>query len=1045
LISPRSIFLRVCLALVASAAAPTVLSAQPVISEFMAANRATLADADGAFSDWIEIHNPDDLALDLRGWYLTDLAGNKTKWQFPAVTLPAGGYLVVFASSKNRTDPEGELHTNFALSAGGEYLGLIRPDGTTVAFEYAPEYVAQTDDVSYGVVPRTGGGFKGPVFFQTPTPGRANVPPEPRVTFSRASGPFTEDFLLQLAGAEEDQTIRYVRYTPTVNGPPPPELTAESPEYVAPLRVDGSAVISAAVFSRDGQKRGEVANVYFARIAPDVAGFASKLPVLVIDSLATGPLDKDAIDHPAWMYVYPVRTGGGATLGSPPDLVTSLTATVRGSSSSFFPKKGLNLKLTDANGGKRSQSLLGLPAHDKWALIAPWNFDPAYINNAFVYALSNRLGRWAPRMRFAELFVNADGGAVEAADYVGVYAITDRIEVGAARVAIAALDASDVAGGAVTGGYIIKLDTPDYDEFSWTSNGGVPAELFTAIVLVEPKADEIVPAQRAYLVDYVQRMEDALRADRATGFAQRTYLDYLDRPSWVDHHILNTFAANPDALERSAYFTKPRAGRLQAGPVWDFDRALGSVADERSLRWDVWSGEGAADVWNTGWWGLLAQDPEFMQDWVDRWQALRRTSMSTASLVDLATALAAEVGPEAAAREAARWPERISPEGNFAAEVDRFKGWIVQRAEWIDRQLVAAPTVRLEGEMLVFTAAHGAQLIHTTDGSDPRALGGGIAPNAIVSTGSIAVPAGLNVQVRSHREDLKNVFPGSPWSSAVGGINSSPLAPAARIVNFSMRAMVGSGPQSLITGVTVADTSAKRYLARAIGPGLVALGTEGGLADPELSVVSGAGTELARNSGWQDGPDAVLMPGLWRTLGAMPLLAGNRDAALISRMAAGSFSVHVATATDRSGVSLFEVFEMDGDGRTASLSTRAHVGAGDRVLIGGFVVRGVAHKRLMIRAVGPTLAELGVDNALSDPVLRVFSGEHTVVSNDRWESSANPGALRAAARTQGAFQLLANSEDAAVLITLPPGAYSIEVQGKGAAEGIALLEIYEVP
>ncbi|RYD36805.1 MAG: hypothetical protein EOP86_05040, partial [Verrucomicrobiaceae bacterium] len=127
----------------------TISSGAPVISEFMASNKATLADEDGAFSDWIEIHNPDSAPVSLAGWKLTDNASSPDKWVFPAVTLQPGDFLVVFASGKNRTNPAGQLHTNFSLSAGGEYLGLRAPDGA-VATEFTPEFPAQLDDVSCG-------------------------------------------------------------------------------------------------------------------------------------------------------------------------------------------------------------------------------------------------------------------------------------------------------------------------------------------------------------------------------------------------------------------------------------------------------------------------------------------------------------------------------------------------------------------------------------------------------------------------------------------------------------------------------------------------------------------------------------------------------------------------------------------------------------------------------------------------------------------------------------------------------------------------------
>ena len=122
----------------------------PLISEFMAINDSVLADEDGDFSDWIEIHNPDPVTVDLAGWHLTDRADELDRWEFPAVSLPPGGYLVVFASDKDRSVAGAELHTNFKLSGGGEYLALVMPDGTTVASSFDP-YPQQLADIAYGV------------------------------------------------------------------------------------------------------------------------------------------------------------------------------------------------------------------------------------------------------------------------------------------------------------------------------------------------------------------------------------------------------------------------------------------------------------------------------------------------------------------------------------------------------------------------------------------------------------------------------------------------------------------------------------------------------------------------------------------------------------------------------------------------------------------------------------------------------------------------------------------------------------------------------
>lgn len=120
-----------------------------VLSEFVAENASGLTDENGDRSDWIEVTNTDPAPVDITGWYLTDDAANLTKWQLPSTILDPNEHLVVFASDKNRAVAGQELHTNFKLSSGGEYLGLVMADGMTVASEFAP-FPGQIEDVSYG-------------------------------------------------------------------------------------------------------------------------------------------------------------------------------------------------------------------------------------------------------------------------------------------------------------------------------------------------------------------------------------------------------------------------------------------------------------------------------------------------------------------------------------------------------------------------------------------------------------------------------------------------------------------------------------------------------------------------------------------------------------------------------------------------------------------------------------------------------------------------------------------------------------------------------
>ncbi len=125
-------------------------TAQIRITEFMASNTQTLLDEDGDSSDWIEIQNTSSNSVNLLNWALTDSAGNPGKWRFPATNIPPKSFMIVFASGKDRAIAGQELHTNFKLSADGEYLAMFGPDGT-VATEITPQFPPQFPDVSYGI------------------------------------------------------------------------------------------------------------------------------------------------------------------------------------------------------------------------------------------------------------------------------------------------------------------------------------------------------------------------------------------------------------------------------------------------------------------------------------------------------------------------------------------------------------------------------------------------------------------------------------------------------------------------------------------------------------------------------------------------------------------------------------------------------------------------------------------------------------------------------------------------------------------------------
>jgi hypothetical protein len=192
-----------------------IILPQFFITEFMAANSGHgvngIRDEDGDDSDWIEIYNSDQAVGNIGGWFLTDVNTNLSKWRIPnGVTIPGRGYLVVFASGKNRTNAAARLHTNFQLNNSGEYLALSNPQ-TNVISQFSPTYPVQQTDISYGR-DRVDINLLG--YYTVPTPGSNNVTGGlgfgGEVHFSRAGGVFVDPFNLTLTTDDTNSVIRYV-------------------------------------------------------------------------------------------------------------------------------------------------------------------------------------------------------------------------------------------------------------------------------------------------------------------------------------------------------------------------------------------------------------------------------------------------------------------------------------------------------------------------------------------------------------------------------------------------------------------------------------------------------------------------------------------------------------------------------------------------------------------------------------------------------------------------------------------------------------------
>lgn len=1032
--------------------------ANPSISEFMASNDATIQDDDGEFSDWIEIHNSGEESMSLAGWYLTDDATEKTKWQFPAVTLNADGYLVVFASDEDRRDPSAALHTNFKLSAGGEYLGLIHPDGETVAAEFAAEYPTQTTDISYGITQPTDSAESPQVgYFAEPTPGERNGGADgllilDEVIFSRPSGPFFSDTTLTLSGAGEGQVIRYKAVEPSASGGAFSNPTADDSVYANPIPLSDSIVVRAAIFSADGERHGPMSTHHFLRAdttsAERIDTFSSQLPLVVFDNHGFGPMEKDGVERPAWLYAFTPDESSLTQINESPVLAGGLELEVRGQTSSLFPKKSYKWDFVDYLGLKVELEFPGMGKFNEWAIIGPWNYDRSFIRNAFVYGLSNAMGRWAPRTRLVEGFFNGDGNALDRNDYAGVYVMTDQLEIEPGRVDLEELSKSDVSGDEITGAYVIEIDEPVDDKYGWVTDNGIPG-IFTSVLLVDsPKINDLADEQIDYIKTYVQMMEDALLAGRDHDWNNRSYLQYLDRAAWIDYHLINTFVKNVDAFWRGAKFYKDRGARMVAGPVWDFDRSLGSAdpRDNEPQEWDATkdTDQGfGVEYWSVGWWGMIAQDPEFIQGWFDRWQQLRAGPYSTDALHGRIDELANQIGDAAAARDVAQWPTNLSEHGSFADEINHLKDWLAQRASWIDGMLVFPPTVinNSHGSTTVIPVPP-SELIYTLDGADPRLEGGGIAPDALRSSTAVEFPAFSKFRARAYNRFI-GAWPGTKWSRSVPRTIATPFHPSPRLVNLSSRAQVGAGDDVVISGLVINDADDKWVLLRGIGPALANFGVDDALADPVLTLFDANGNIVAQNSGWDSGNNANEIENVSEQVGAFPLAGNSADTALLMKLSAGRYSVHLSSASGTAGTVLTEAYEIDDIGSLINISVRGQVSDADSPLIAGFVVTGDQPKRVLIRGVGPSLINFGVSSPLADPILQIKSNGETVATNDNWNES-DPGLITTSSGLVGAFELGDSSRDAALLVTLPPGIYTAVISGHENTTGTALVEVYEL-
>ncbi len=323
----------------------------------------------------------------------------------------------------------------------------------------------------------------------------------------------------------------------------------------------------------------------------------------------------------------------------------------RGNTTWGFSKKPYAIKLD------KKEKVLGMPKHKRWVLLANY-LDGTYMRNAVAFEIARRLPglAWTPRGRFVDVVVNGE--------MQGNYYLCEHIKIDENRVNIAEIAPDDIAGDAVTGGYIFELDI-NYDELYKfeTSHRNLP-------VMFKDPDEDIADEQLSYVQNYFNTIEDILYGGN---LGDENVFDYIDMDSFIDWWLVHELSFNGEPYwPKSSYMNKDRNGKLMAGPVWDFDYGTFRLNNGIVVADDIWYGE-------------LFKKTEFVARVKERWNLYKEDLESVSAFID---ETAADIS-ESAAGNRVKWN---IPNGDpnwdtnipFSEAVAQMKQAYLQRIACID-------------------------------------------------------------------------------------------------------------------------------------------------------------------------------------------------------------------------------------------------------------------------------------------------------------------------------------------------------------------------
>ena len=370
---------------------------------------------------------------------------------------------------------------------------------------------------------------------------------------------------------------------------------------------------------------------------------------------------------------------------------------IRGNTSAKFPKKSYTVETRLADGSNNNVKLLGLPKENDWVFNGPYP-DKSLMRNVLAYNLGNKTGKWSPRTKYFELYI--DGV------YMGVYILIEKIKNDKNRLNLAKLKATDLAGDSLTGGYILKLDRPETTDVEgvnyWISPYLAPTskQQKEYFLYVDPDGANIQQAQRDYIQTYITNFENAMYSssykDRSAG-----YYPYVDLKSFVDYYIITELSHNLDGYRISTFFHKDRdskGGKLTMGPFWDYDICFGNANFFSAGNTSGWIVDGMGDAdWYAMpfWWQKFRLDPYFNSILKQRWNTMKSDFMNTTYMNHIVDSCA-NVLFEAEVRNFQKWnilSTYVWPNnyvgGSYANEITYLKNWLRDRMSWMDTQIQA--------------------------------------------------------------------------------------------------------------------------------------------------------------------------------------------------------------------------------------------------------------------------------------------------------------------------------------------------------------------